>query len=38
MDIDIMAVMECTEYVLDKMDMRWALNYVYKLGKKISDN
>ncbi len=22
MDIDIMAVMECTEYVLDKMDMR----------------
>ena len=34
MDIDIMAVMECTEYVLDKMDMRWALNYVYKLGKK----
>ena len=34
MDIDIMAVMECTEYVLDKMDMRWALNYVYKLWKK----
>ena len=22
MDIDIMSVMECTEYVLDKMDMR----------------
>ena len=25
MDIDIMAVMECTEYVMDRMDTRYSI-------------